>query len=134
MRLLIIALLVAGTAAAQTTEMYRTVSADGTVTFSDVPLGDNSERIEVLVRSGTTRTQEQAATGSEPVSPEMAAQMQENCTRAREQLQNVSGTARLYRILANGERQFLTDEELAIAREQAQAEVTRWCTATTAAQ
>jgi hypothetical protein len=132
MRLLIIALLVAGTAAAQTTEMYRTVSADGTITFSDVPLSDNSERIEVLVRSGTTRTQEQAT--PEPVSAEMAAQMQQNCTRAREQLQNVSGTAQLYRILANGERQFLTDEELATAREQAQAEVTRWCGATTAAQ
>ena len=134
MRLLIFALLVAGSAAAQTTAMYRTVAADGTITFSDVPLSDNSERIEVLVRSGTTRTQESATEqASDPATATTAEEMQQNCTLAREHLQNVSGTARLYRILPNGDREFLTDEQLATARTQAQSEVSRWCEASAAA-
>ncbi|MGD8325116.1 MAG: DUF4124 domain-containing protein, partial [Gammaproteobacteria bacterium] len=65
MRFLIIALLLCGSAAAQTAAMYRTVSPDGTVTFSDLPLSERSEMITVLVRSGATRT-DTSATSTQP--------------------------------------------------------------------
>ena len=136
MRWFLIALLVAGTAAAQTTEMYRTIAADGTITFSDVPLNDNSELITVLVRSGTTAAVRDAPTApgadaarAEPQTAEeqRAAEMAANCARAREHSQGIQSSNRLYRVLGNGGREFLTDEEVAAAREAAANEVARWC-------
>lgn len=128
MRFLILALLLCGTASAQTAAMYRTVSPDGTVTFSDLPLSDQSEMITVLVRTGATRAQS-SGSGSQPAqdSESVAAQMAENCARAQEQQRSVANSTRLYRVLPSGERQFLTDEEIAQAREQAAADVAQWC-------
>jgi hypothetical protein len=127
MRCLAFALLICGTAAAQTAAMYRTVSPDGTVTFSDVPLSENSEVITVLVRSGTTRSAEPAAQESVSSDESIAAEMAENCDRAREQQRSLANSTRLYRVLPSGERQFLSDEEIADAREQAAADVAQWC-------
>jgi hypothetical protein len=130
MRLLIFALLAAGSAAAQTTAMYRTVATDGTVTFSDVPLSDDSEKITVLIRSGTTRSQQETQSpelASNSASDSIATQEEQNCTLALEHLQGLNTSARLYKILPDGEREFLTDEQVVTAREQAQAEVNRWC-------
>jgi hypothetical protein len=133
MRLLIFALLAAGSAAAQTTAMYRTVATDGTVTFSDVPLSDDSERITVLIRSGTTRSQEETQSAEQSSSSangpiaSQASQQEQNCTLALEHQQGLATSARLYKILPDGEREFLTDEQVVTAREQAQAEVNRWC-------
>lgn len=131
MRLLILALLMCGTAAAQTAAMYRTISSDGTVTFSDVPLSDDSELISVLVRSGIAAG---AATDPEAdqadAAESVAAQMAENCTRAQEQQRSLANSTRLYRVLPSGERQFLTDDEIAEAREKAAADVTQWCQST----
>ena len=128
MRSLFLALLVCGTATAQTAAMYRTISSDGTVTFSDVPLSDSSELISVLVRSGTTSTDSNNAE-AEPADDDgsLAAQLAENCERARESQASVANSSRLYRVLPNGERQFLSDEEIAEAREQAAADVAEWC-------
>lgn len=125
MRFLIFALLLCGTAAAQTAAMYRTVSADGTVTFSDLPLSEQSEMITVLVRSGATRNA--AADTQSEDSESIASQMAENCTRAQEQQRSIASSTRLYRVLPSGERQFLTDEEIAAAREKAAADVAQWC-------
>ena len=78
MRCLAFALLICGTAAAQTAAMYRTVSPDGTVTFSDVPLSENSEIITVLVRSGTTRTAASANQETVNADESIAAEIAEN--------------------------------------------------------
>ena len=128
MRFLLLALLWCGVAAAQTAAMYRTVSPDGTVTFSDVPLSDESEMITVLVRSGATRS------GSTPADAEVieesesvASQMAANCERAQEQQASLANSTRLYRVLPSGERQFLTDEEIVEAREKAARDVAQWC-------
>ena len=128
MRFLILALLMCGTAAAQTAAMYRTVSADGSVTFSDLPLSDQSEMITVLVRSGATRT-DGSASDTQPaeVNESIAAQVAENCTRAQEQQRSIDNSTRLYRVLPSGERQFLSDEEIEQAREKAAADVIQWC-------
>ena len=132
MRWFLIALLAAGTAAAQTTAMYRTVGADGTVTFSDVPLNDSSERINVIVRSGTQAAAHDTATEPSAATPgatedARAGETATNCARAREYQQGLQNSDRLYRVLANGGREFLTDEEVAAARENAANEVSRWC-------
>lgn len=128
MRLLMFAMLICGTAGAQTAAMYRTVSPDGTVTFSDVPLSDDSEMITVLVRSGATRARQQdTQRDAEEVSESVAAQTADNCARAQEQERSLAGSTRLYRVLPSGERQFLTDDEIAAAREKAAADVAQWC-------
>lgn len=128
MRSLILALLVCGTATAQTAAMYRTISADGTVTFSDVPLSDNSELISVLVRSGaTSSTAGEADAQSADSTESVAAQMAANCVQAQEQQRSVANSTRLYRVLPSGERQFLTEEEISEAREKAAADVAQWC-------
>lgn len=124
----------AGAAAAQTTTMYRTLGTDGTVTFSDVPLNESSQLINVLVRSGTatqagarqSAAGSAATAGGEPADPRTA-EIAANCKSAREQQQGLQNSNRLYRVLADGGREFLTDEEVAAAREHAAAEVARWC-------
>jgi hypothetical protein len=128
MRILMLALLLCGTAGAQTAPMYRTVAPDGTVTFSDLPLSDQSEMITVLVRAGTTRSQSGAGNAAASDDAEsLAAEMAENCTRAQEQQRSIANSTRLYRVLPSGERQFLTDEEIAEAREKAAEDVAQWC-------
>jgi hypothetical protein len=108
--------------------MYRTVSPDGTVTFSDLPLSDASEMITVLVRSGATRTDRPDADSQSAEANEgVASQMAENCTRAQEQQRSIANSSRLYRVLPTGERRFLTDDEIAEAREKAAADVAQWC-------
>lgn len=139
MRWLLLAMAaVATTATAQTTEMYRTVAVDGTITFSDTPLNERSELITVLVRSGTTAAQGRppartAEAGAEPAAADatdgdsIADQVADNCTRAREHQQGIQNSDRLYRVLADGAREFLTPEEVTAAREQAARDVARWC-------
>jgi Domain of unknown function (DUF4124) len=132
-RWFLVLLIAAATAAAQTTTMYRTVAPDGTISFSDVPLNERSEMINVLVRSGTATQaaarqpsdQSEDAAG-EPQDPR-AAEIAANCKQAREQQQGLQNSNRLYRVLADGGREFLSAEEVAAAREHAAAEVARWC-------
>lgn len=134
MRWLLFALLAAGTAMAQTTAMYRTIAPDGTVTYTDVPLNDSSVRIDVVVRSGTqvARNAQSASSDAPAAAPravndQQAAEIAANCARAREQQQGLQNSTRLYRVLADGGREFLTDEEVVAARENAASEVARWC-------
>ena len=133
MRYLALALLICGAANAQTAAMYRTVSPDGTVSFSDVPLTDDSELISVLVRSAPPSAADEPEPAADPpetqaqAQPGIAAQIEANCALAREQQENIADSTRVYRVLPSGERQFLTDEEIVEAREQAAADVAQWC-------
>jgi hypothetical protein len=127
MRILMLALLLCGTAGAQTAPMYRTVAPDGTVTFSDLPLSDQSEMISVLVRASASQSQSNADDAQANDAESLAAEMAENCTRAQEQERSIANSTRLYRVLPSGERQFLTDEEIAEARDKAAADVAQWC-------
>ncbi|HMB74260.1 MAG TPA: DUF4124 domain-containing protein [Gammaproteobacteria bacterium] len=129
MRYLALALLICGAANAQTAAMYRTVAPDGSVSFSDVPLSENSEMITVLVRASARQETEEPAAVDDAVEPDsgLAAQIEANCRLAREQQESIADSTRVYRVLPSGERQFLTDEEIAEAREQAAADVAQWC-------
>ena len=132
MRFLLLTLLLSGSAVAQTAAMYRTVSTDGTVTFSDLPLSDDSEMITVLVRSGATTSNSsqpaaQAAEDQAVVDAAAAEQAAANCAAARDSLQSLAASNRLYRVLPSGERQFLSDEEITVARAEAEGQVAEWC-------
>lgn len=51
----------------------------------------------------------------------------ENCEKAKTRLLTYNTARRLYRPLENGEREYLTDEELDNERAQAQKLVNEWC-------
>ena len=129
MRLTLFALLlVTGVAFGQVaeTKLYRTVMPDGSVIYSDRPQSDSSELIGVGT-SAPPPAPETSEDSDEEVSPEIAAQIAANCARARESLATVLGADSLFRVLPDGGRHMLTAEETAEAREDAEAEVARWC-------
>jgi len=130
MRYLALALLLCGTANAQNAAMYRTVAPDGTVSFSDVPISANSEMITVLVRSAARTREPEPEPAAKPAEQDsgVAAQIEANCRLAKEQQASIADdSTRVYRVLPSGERQFLTDEEIVAAREQAEEDVAQWC-------
>ena len=51
----------------------------------------------------------------------------ENCAKARKQVTDYYDARRLYRPLANGERDYLSDDELTEARENAENLASEWC-------
>ncbi len=129
MRLMLFALLsITGMAFGQVTEtkLYRTVMPDGSVVYSDRPQADSSELIAVGT-SAPPPAPDASEESDEEVSPEIAAETAANCARARESLATVLGADSLFRVLPDGERHFLTAEETAEARANAEAEVARWC-------
>jgi hypothetical protein len=140
--------------AAYGADVYRTRAADGTITYSDRPEGDNSEFVVVTTpRTGTAAAPQQraqpgqrAAANTEnpaaeppqaaaspppleagPSAAELRAQRQKNCDTARERLERFTLSRRLYRNNAAGEREYLSDEATAEARSKAQADVQDWC-------
>lgn len=143
MRLIAIFSLAVAAANAGAAEVYRSVSPDGTVIYSDRPNGPNAEPILVAAerRAPTPVPQPEApsADAAEPASTaffndeagrierELAEQRERNCEIARSRAQNYSAAHRLYRELANGEREYLDDAEIDQARAQAAADVEAWC-------
>ncbi len=131
-------------------EVYRSVGADGTVTYSDVPTGNNSQPVFILVPRPASGPRSTAASAS-PTAPAAesnadgaakdgsgakpdaqaakpdAKEKAKNCQNARDRAQRYSEAHRLYRTGANGEREYLTDAEIDEARAQAKANVDRWC-------
>ena len=49
------------------------------------------------------------------------------CNAARERFNVYTTAPRLYETLPGGERRYLTEDELTAAREQAQADIEKWC-------
>jgi hypothetical protein len=136
--------------AAYGADVYRTRAADGTITYSDRPEGDNSEFVAATTpRTSAAATpqrnqQGQRAAGNAAAGPPQAAvtptpleagpsaadlraQRQKNCDTARERLERFQLSRRLYRTNAAGEREYLSDEQTAEARSKAQADVQDWC-------
>ncbi len=127
-------------------DVYRTRAADGTITYSDRPEGDNSEFVVVATpRPGAAAPAQQRAPQGQraagppqaaatpppleagPSAAELRAQRQKNCDTARERLERFTVSRRLYRTNAAGEREYLSDEQTAEARSKAQADVQDWC-------
>lgn len=138
------------TAAAQTAEVYRSVDADGTVSYSDRPVDDSSRVVFVAtprpatappapqptpstapaVSADGAENEAAADAGSEPPPPtpdELAAERAANCQTARERNERYQMSRRLFRALPDGEREYLSDAEIDAAKAAAVADVEKWC-------
>lgn len=125
-------------------DVYRSVDANGVVTYSDLPT-TQSERVTIVAsRAGSTttprseaagRTQNETAGDSplvaeiprEPTADELAADRERNCGYARQKLETFSQSHRLFRNGPDGERIYLSDDELTAARVKAESDVAEWC-------
>ena len=128
---------------AQAGEVYRSIDAQGNVVYSDRPASEDSTKVAIrtsppprAARAPSTReapSGEPAADVPDQATVEAAerAQLAEdraaNCTIATERNVRYSTSRRLYREGSDGERVYLNDAELTEARNNAQAEVSRWC-------
>jgi hypothetical protein len=123
-------------------EVYRSIDAQGNVVYSDRPASEESTKVALRTSAPAARTPStsQAARAGEPAAdvPDQAtieaaerAQLAEdraaNCKIATERNVRYSTSRRLYKEGDDGERVYLNDAELTEARNDAQAEVARWC-------
>ena len=134
-------------------EIYRSVGENGEVVYSDLPTATGQgELVTVNVPtpggSGSARAASRAASAEsessesdsaaedstlgaqvprESTPEEIAADRERNCGYARQMQERYSTAHRLYRTGADGERVYLSDEELSAARTKAESDVAAWC-------
>lgn len=122
-------------------DVYRSVDEQGNVVYSDRPSEEGAVKLAIrTTRPAPASVQATETVAAQPV-PEVVdqatieaaerAQLAEdraaNCAIATERNERYSTSRRLYRVGADGERAYLNDAELTEARNQAQADVARWC-------
>lgn len=135
-------LLVAGSVSGA--QIYRSVDADGNVTYSDRPAGDDVETIFIDTATATpvpadaadNEASEAGAAAAEdevdevvdagPSAEEIAAERMENCGLARGREERYLAAHRIY-TGSEAEREYLNDAELDAIRLQATADVEEWC-------
>ena len=135
-------LVVAGSAAGA--QIYRSVDADGNVTYSDRPAGDDVESIFIDTATATlvaanaadNEATEAGATAAEdeadevvyagPTAEEIAAERMENCGLARDREERYLAAHRIY-MGSEAECEYLSDAELDGIRLQATADVEERC-------
>lgn len=133
----------AGVAMAQT--VYRSVDDQGNVTYTDRPplqIDASQDQVEALSlqvpQPATTVVRAQADTSTvtadagQPATDsdrqaQLKAQRQANCETARERASKYAQARRIYRDLGDGEREYLSDDELDAEREHAVRAVDEWC-------
>ena len=129
-------------------KVYRGVGSDGQPIYADRPLAGYQETFEldVLHSSSEAIRQRQAANAearkiaatresqdekiqkeAAAADAEVAAQNAANCATAKERAEKYNSHGRLYKPLPNGEREYLSDEELDAARAEAASAVAEWC-------
>jgi hypothetical protein len=132
--------------AASAADIYKSTGPDGTVSYSDRPLGANAEFVTSISSrtprpAAAPRGETQNAAPPEPLpeapaaptlpegptAAELLLQRQKNCEIAREREQRYTVSRRLYRTNAAGEREYLDDAAVAEARAKAAADVQDWC-------
>lgn len=136
-------------AAGQTASVYKWVDGEGVINYGALPPDSvQAERTTIRIR-GTDRAaiqaQEKANTelseatnirkrqeaGEEADAAEgrqeVAAQRAENCRLARERMSRYSEAHRLYRPGPDGEREYLSSEEIDSERAEAINSVGKWC-------
>jgi len=129
--------------------IYKWVDDEGVTNFGEQPpLGVDAERISTRIRQtnrqalqtriDTSAERNAAVTTRKRQEKEQAAENKakaasdrelrtENCTKAQTRLVNYNTARRLYRELEDGEREYLTDDELDNERADAQKLVNEWC-------
>lgn len=135
-------------------EVYKWVEADGSNSYSDKPQNDAAERLRVRVGTPTPAVKPAATPRAEPAAQQTVAannrdtsnaeqasnateaaetaaakaeRRAENCRRAQAALSSISHTNRLYEPLPDGERRYLSDEEVVARKDRAVSDVETWC-------
>lgn len=128
-------------------EVYRSVDANGVVTYSDTPENSHSQLVHVATTTpagestpapaanapatAAAKTAPKPAGGKaaedKPTPAELAAQRQKNCKIAQQRVQSYAVAHRLYRKTPDGGRQYLNSKEIDEARARAAADVAKWC-------
>ena len=136
-------------AMAQQASVFRWVDAQGVVHYSDQPNADGSaeelpiryrktDRAAVQARlkakseleaAGAVREGQQAEmdANAEADRQKVLAERQTNCKTAKERVAKYTNAFRLYKPGPNGERVYLTNEELDVERADANRAVEQWC-------
>lgn len=133
-------------------EIYRSIGENGEVVYSDLPsTTGEGERVTVNVpasgrsagrpaasQSASSRSESPASAAAagnplgaqvprESTPEEIAEDRARNCNYARQMQATYSTAHRLYKNGPDGERVYLTDEELSAARTKAESDVAAWC-------
>ncbi len=139
MRLILMCCALLPMLAANAGEVYRWVDENGVVHYSDRPVTDQAERVAVRAPRPTQTppapppadvpagSDAQGKLFAEPDPEQVDAQRSANCEAARARLAQLERAPRLYREGADGERQFLADDEIEVLREEARELVDAWC-------
>lgn len=138
---------VATGAQADDREVYRWTDTEGNVHYSDRPMTDNADRLDITSKAtDNQRIAEQrqaravAAQGKTIDAPDAQAPQQaaedpakaaaryaENCKRAQAALQSIANARRLYVPTDDGNRRYLDKDETNARRAKAEADVAQWC-------
>ena len=136
-------------AAADEVSVYRWIDEQGVPQFTDRPpsnagaelTGIRSQRtdrsaVQARVEQRSSVDQEAAKRRSDDTADTQSAaqereqtraQRGDNCSQARERLETYSTARRLYRPMADGEREYLSSDEMDAAKASAEQEVADWC-------
>jgi hypothetical protein len=145
--ILALTIMVAGAVHAADTEIFRWVDRDGTVHYSDRPetpdakvVGHSRQTDPATIREQQLRNWEEQKNAQEARDQEQAVAAYDaerdaenervreiRCQRAREMAEVYSTAHQLYETLPNGERRYLTDDELTEARESAAKNISESC-------
>lgn len=131
--------------AAASADVYRSTDSKGNVVYSDRP-SEHSEQIVVsppkagrpgnpitpIKAAGNTQANaagDQAAKKDkgEMTPAEKEAERAKNCEIARDRKTKYDQSHKLYKVAANGDREYLNANEIDQARSQAAADVQTWC-------
>ena len=127
---LILALM--GAAVAMASDIYRWIDEDGNVHFEDRPAGEDSVRMaiesrptdpariraaiqarnETRTRSAEAKAADELEKSSADERSQQASERAEKCTAYRTQLETYTNNRRLYRQTADGEREYLDNDEI----------------------
>jgi Domain of unknown function (DUF4124) len=147
--LLVLSLAGAFGALAQEASVYRWVDAQGIVHYSDQPAADSSaEELPIRYRktdrgavqarlkakseleaAGAVREGQEsdADTAAEADRQKLLAEREANCKTAKDRVAKYTNALRLYKPGPNGDRVYLTNEELDVERADANRAVEQWC-------
>lgn len=145
MRYAILGLLLAALAAPATAQLYKWKDSQGNIIYSDRPPPDAAQKATTLkapssgpaaapAQQKSLKEQELDFRQRQAEQAEAAAKARkeadlraQNCASARSNLSTYTDGGRIVRFNAQGEREYVTDEDRAREIERWQAEVTRWC-------
>ena len=136
-----ILVLVFGLSVTASADIWKWVDEQGNVHYGDKPAHDHALKAERVSytranRSASTSTESQSATSrgndADPNETPDESRSAEDaqayyCQQARDIYQSYVGAPRLYRTSDDGQREYLSDEEMAAALATAQASVDEWC-------